>query len=206
MPSLDDWEMDAAFSHIAEVLGVDNSTGHGSRPVSRNAARVDNAHAKLRPRHGRPKKPMRRVAAKAHRGDYGGPLLALVIWAFLSLGTAALVCGGMLLAWSFVAARAELWKLGLPIAVGGQIALFIGLLLQIDRFWRDTRRTSRKLAQVDAKLRDLQTTAAGLSVRHGPSPKSPRSHLAAADDDPARLLGDLKNRLDALGTKIDQAE
>ena len=51
-------------------------------------------------------------------------------WTILSLGLMALVCGGVLVAWSFAANRPDLWKLGLPITLAGQAGLIIGLLTE----------------------------------------------------------------------------
>jgi hypothetical protein len=132
-------------------------------------------------------------------------LLALLIWAALSLGTAALVCGGILLGWSLLTGRGELWKIGLPIAAGGQISLLIGLLLQIDRFWHDNHRTVAKLDEVDEELHDIKTTANLLSTIHGPSSAQFYTH-PAGDANPHVLLSDLKNRLDLLAMKIEDRE
>jgi len=105
------------------------------------------------------------------------------------------------LGWSLVAGRDELWNIGLPIAAGGQIALLVGLVLQLDRFWRDNHRTVSKLDEVDEKLRDLKTTATLLSTIHGPSSTAFYTHLAGGAN-PQLLLSDLKSQLDLLAMKI----
>jgi len=119
----------------------------------------------------------------------------------LSLGTAALVCGSILLGWSLITGRDELWKIGLPIAVGGQISLLIGLVLQLDRFWRDNHRTVAKLDEAAAELHELKTIAALLGAIHGPSSAPFHAHLAGGAD-PQLLLSDLKSRLDLLAIKL----
>lgn len=53
-------------------------------------------------------------------------------WLLAGLGFSGLVCGCALLAWSQVAARAELWNAGLPIALVSQAVLVVGVLLLLD--------------------------------------------------------------------------
>jgi hypothetical protein len=53
-------------------------------------------------------------------------------WMLAGLGFSGLVCGCALLVWSHVAARAELWSLGLPIALVSQAVLVVGVLLLLD--------------------------------------------------------------------------
>ena len=71
-------------------------------------------------------------------------------WTYLALlvGTTALVCGGSLLGWSMISGRGELWNLGLPIALGGQIALLAALLIQFERLWADHRRSADRIESV----------------------------------------------------------
>ncbi len=131
-----------------------------------------------------------------------GTFISTLIWAALSLGTAALACGGILLGWSLATGRNELWTVGLPIAVGGQISLSIGLVLQLDRFWHDKHRT---VAKVGEELHNQKTNAALFNTIHGPSPAPFCTHLAEGAD-PQLLLGDLKDQLDLLAMKIQKQE
>ncbi|MGA2798822.1 MAG: hypothetical protein ABSE63_14680, partial [Thermoguttaceae bacterium] len=142
MPSYDCWEFDDQLWRIAQALQVDTAPDHRRKKGDvHEAIRHDQAHDALNPRHAPPMPVSHQRKSKIHRGGIGDSLLALLIWAALSLGTAALVCGGILLGWSLWTGRGELWKIGLPIAAGGQISLLIGLVLQIDRFWHDNHRT-----------------------------------------------------------------
>jgi len=187
-------------------LQVDAAPGHRrEKGDSREATRHDQAHDALNPRHAPPMPVSRVRKSKIHRGGIGGSLLALLIWAALSLGTAALVCGGILLGWSLWTGRGELWKIGLPIAAGGQISLLIGLVLQIDRFWRDNHQTVAKLDEVDEELHDLKTTANLLSTIQGTSSAQFYTH-PAGDANPHVQLSDLKARLDLLAMKIGDRE
>jgi hypothetical protein len=49
-------------------------------------------------------------------------------WLFLSLGLMAFACGGVMLVWSVLESREELWSLGIPLALGGQGAIIFGLI------------------------------------------------------------------------------
>ena len=169
IPSYDNWEFDDQLWHIAQALQVDATPGHRREKGDvRETTRHDRAHDALNPRHAPPMPVSHQRKSDIHSGSIAGSLLALLIWAALSLGTAALVCGGMLLGWSLWTGRGELWKIGLPIATGGQISLLIGLVLQIDRIWHDNHRTVAKLDEVNEELHDLKTTAN--LIRHHPRP------------------------------------
>lgn len=60
-------------------------------------------------------------------------ILPAVEWIAAMSGVTAVACGGVLLLWSKLTARAELGEVGKPIVVGGAIFLFVGLLLRVDR-------------------------------------------------------------------------
>lgn len=47
--------------------------------------------------------------------------------AILAIGLAASACGVSLVVWSAYSARAELWSVGIPIAIAGQLAMLIAL-------------------------------------------------------------------------------
>jgi hypothetical protein len=92
----------------------------------------------------------------------------------------------------------------LPVALGGQIALLIGLLVKLDRLWHDNRRAAAKLDVVDEQLHELKTTTALLGTGQG-SPTAFYSHLAGGAN-PQLLLTDLKSQLDLLAMKISVQE
>lgn len=206
MPSCDSWELDDQLWHIGQVLQVDKAQGHSQeKAYQHEVARLDPAHNTIGPRHAPPTPVLRRRKSESRSTQGGGSFLGVLIWAALSLGTAALVCGGMLLGWSLIAGRIELWKIGLPIAAGGQIALLIGLVLQLDRLWHDNHHTASKLDEVDEKLHDLKTTATLLGTVHGPSSTAFYTHLAGGAN-PQLLLSDLKGQLDILAMRIGDQE
>jgi hypothetical protein len=111
------------------------------------------------------------------------------------------VCGGVLLGWSLVTNRQELWTIGMPIALFGQIALLLGLLLKLDRLWRDNHRAAAKLDHVDEQLHQLKTATRMSHTSHGLLSGAFYSHLADGAS-PQLLLTDLRSQLDLLASKI----
>ena len=51
----------------------------------------------------------------------------------------------------------NLWAVGTPIILAGQIVLILGLVLELDRIWRDNRWAAARLETVDEQLHDLKT-------------------------------------------------
>ena len=194
----DDWEFDEQLREIGRLLRAAVPTA-ATQPGDNGLAeaprlRFDAPH----PVAGAP-----HMALPVEPADPkpSGSGLGSLAWAALSLGTMGLVCGGILLGWSIWADRADLWSVGLPIALGGQIGLVVGLLCQLDRVWHDHRRAARKLDEVDRKLHDLRTTTAQLSTTHSSPATAFYCHLAGGAP-PEVLLGDLKSQLDLLAVQL----
>jgi hypothetical protein len=124
-----------------------------------------------------------------------------LVWCMLSLGLMAFVCGGVLLGWSLAAARSDLWSLGMPITLGGQFSLLLGLLLQLESLWEGNRNTVDKLDEVDDRLDDLKQTAALLSSSHSSPAQAFYVHMAGGAS-PHLLLADLKGQLDLLAVQM----
>ena len=203
-PPVDDgWELDQQLRHIERLLNSARSGGHRSRPAGeQQMARLDLAHPGTDAWH----LPLAAKAARSKPSARGSSsTLAVLTWIALSLGTTAFVCGGMLLGWSILADRQELWAPGLPIALGGQIALLVGLVLQLDRLWHDNRHAAAKLDDVGEQLRDLKTTTTMLGTSHTSPASAFYSHLAHGAG-PQLLLADLKSQLDLLAVKIGREE
>lgn len=204
-PPIDDgWELDQQLEHIERVLSAAKVGGRQSPPAERQeVVRLDPAHPVPAAYH----LPLAGKSARGKTRDSreSSAALAVLTWTILSLGTTAFVCGGMLLGWSFVANRQELWNLGLPIALGGQIALLIGLVLQLDRLWSDSRHAAAKLDDVDQQLHELKTATTLLGTSHSSPASAFYSHMAYGAS-PQLLLADLKSQLDLLAVKIGQGE
>jgi len=127
-----------------------------------------------------------------------------LVWLFAGPGVLGLVCGGILLGWSMLGNRPELWNVGLPIGVAGQVLLLVALVLQLERLWSYHRRSAEKLDKVDHQLHDLRSTAALLGTTHSTPAAAFYSHLAS-DASPEVLLVDLKGQLDLLATRLNRA-
>jgi len=125
----------------------------------------------------------------------------LLAWTCLSLGMMALACGGVLVGWSLVEERPDLWSLGLPLAVVGQGALVIGLLLQLDGLWQSSKKTEETLTQLDDKLHDLTHTTTMLGTTRSTPAQSFYVHMAEKAS-PHLLLADLKGQLDLLAEQL----
>ncbi len=200
LPSFDDWELDQQLSHIERVLRRSKARAKASGPGRR--ARVDSPHDAIPAWH-----PASRPApaARDRDGTEGATAGGGFVWVVLSLGIMALVCGGVLLGWSVAAGRDDLWARGMPFVAGGQIALLVGLVLQLERLWRAGRRTALKLDQMDHQLHGLKSTTALLGTTHSSPAAAFYSHLAGGAN-PQLLLTDLKGQLDMLALKIGQEQ
>lgn len=113
-------------------------------------------------------------------------LFGALAWCVVSLGLMGLVCGGVLTGWSLATARAELWKFGLPTALGGLAVLAFGLLLAF-------------VAKQSARNRMTQAaTATNLPVGYAaPSYATP----GEANASPA-VLAELRGQLDRLTAQM----
>lgn len=204
-PPVDDgWELDQQLQHIERLLNSAEGGSGRSQPVGQQqVARLDLGHTGPTAWH-------LPLAAKAARQGKSAPrrssaAQAVLTWIALSLGTTTFVCGGILLGWSVVAERQELWTLGLPIALVGQVALLVGLVLQLDRLWRDNRHAAAKLDDVDEQIHELKTATTMLGTTHSSPASAFYSHLAHGAS-PQLLLADLKSQLDLLAVKIGQGD
>jgi len=110
-------------------------------------------------------------------------------------GAGALACGIGLLICGWLLRRPELQSMGLPITLLGQGAVLIGMLVQLDRVWRDNRRTDDKLSMFQRQLENLENLAADLQTvaphRHGVSRPTQQ-----------RTMAELKQRLETLSHRL----
>jgi hypothetical protein len=201
LPGYDGWELDEQLQHIQRVLQTGNVKNRKSETFGqREIARFDPPQAGPPAQHvatsNRPGKRRKTVRRRRAVSD-------IFTWFAVALGTTSFVCGGVLLIWSLATGRHELWNVGLPVAVVGQIALLVGLVLQIDRLWCDNRQAAAKLDDVDQQIHELKTTTMLLSTSQGPASATFYSHLAGGAG-PQLLLTDLKSQLDLLAMKIAQ--
>ena len=117
------------------------------------------------------------------------------------LGLATFACGAVLLGWSLVAERADLWPLGLPLALAGQAGLLVGLVLQLEGLWQSNHQTSRSLTQLDDELSRVRHATTLLTTSKNASSQSFYAHMAEGAS-PQLLLADLKGQLDLLAQQM----
>jgi len=203
-PLGDDWQLDDELQQAAQIAGTTARSRQKQKAAyGRELYRIDPAHRFLggwqphvqQPRGTRSPLPPKQSSPQTRTS----PLAMLA----LSLGMAALVCGGVLLGWSFVPGYERLWSLGTPIALGGQLVLLVGLVLQLERLWQENRQASDKLSQVDEQLSELKDSTRLLSRTHGTASQSFYAHMAEGAS-PQMLLTDLKGQLDLLANRLNQ--
>jgi hypothetical protein len=125
----------------------------------------------------------------------------MLAWCFLAAGVMGLSCGGVLTGWSLLSAKPHLWNIGLPILLGGQAGLLIGLVLQLQRMWQNSKAAAHRMAHVDERLDELRHTTELLAgAQSAPSTRF-YAHLAQAAS-PRLLMADLKGQLDLLAARI----
>lgn len=129
------------------------------------------------------------------------PRFAGLAWGCLSMGVMTFVCGGVLLAWSAIAGRQQLWSIGLPLTLFGQAGLIIGLVLQLETLWQTNRATSSTLEQLDGELHELRHSTTLLTQSRSTPSQSFYVHLAEGAS-PHLLLADLKGQLDLLSEQM----
>jgi hypothetical protein len=192
-PSFEDWSLDQS------VRGVQARVGTTGRTQKRRV--------KPRPRHRSHSLERRRdhrhasVAGPHQQKPPASAAASLLAWTFMSLGLMAFACGAVLLGWSMVDDRPELWNIGLPTAAAGQVGLLLGLVLQLERVWQNSRYTVRKLDHVDSQLHSLERTTTMLGMTHGSASQAFYVHMADQSN-PQVLLADLKGQLDLLAMNI----
>jgi hypothetical protein len=153
--------------------------------------RVDAAHAPL----AAPHTPRRRLPV-----DRPGRSPTFTNSALL-LGLVAGVSGVAVLGYSVVEARGELWNVGLSALVAGGVVFLLGLVLQLERIWHNSRVAVQKLRQIDTHLQDLERTTAALGVTHGSASQAFYAHMADSAN-PHLLLSDLKGQIDLLALNL----
>ena len=115
-------------------------------------------------------------------------------WAVLMLGIGMFTCGAILIAWSFRAERHDLWNIGAPLALAGQIAFLVGLIMHLELLWRHSAWTSSQVEHLHGSRADL---ASASSATHA---LAARSETVASE--PGRLFNELKGSLDRIATQI----
>ena len=130
--AFDAWEFEERLKRIKRLVAATESPER-REIASAQGLRFDepqSAPADREPAHG---------AAEVSVGE---EWLSFFTWSALAGGLAAFTCGGVLSGWSLATAREELWNIGLPTLIGGQLALVVGLVLQLYAASRTKRHAS----------------------------------------------------------------
>ncbi len=204
LDDLDDWNISAELQRIRRRFDASSAADHPATAVPAPHVNRFTIDESGRPQGAsRHRQPLQTSAAHATNVAPGRKRrrASPLVWCMLSLGLMAFVCGGVLLGWSLATGRADLWSLGMPITLGGQFALLLGLLLQLEGLWEGNRNTVDKLDEVDVRLDDLKQTAALLSSSHSSPAQAFYVHMAGGAS-PHLLLADLKGQLDLLAVQM----
>ena len=129
------------------------------------------------------------------------PKSHLMAWTILSVGLATFACGAVLLVWSVVGQREDLWPVGMPLALVGQAGLVLGLILQLDGLWQTSRKTAETLTELDGELARVRQATTVLSTSRTAAGQSFYAHMAQGAA-PQLLLADLKGQLDLLAQQM----
>ncbi len=191
---IDAWQWDEDLleaERLVRAFGPTRESHVSHRPGRPESAlpvaRIDRGHS--------------RDAAKKHSVRLRSPKFAFLAWAVLSLGVMAFVFGGVLLGWSFWSGRQQFWTLGLPFTLGGQAALILGLVLQLDGLWQSNHDATAVLSDLDEQIGELRQTTSLLTTSHSGHAQSFYFHLAEGAS-PHMLLADLKGQLDLLAMRM----
>ena len=119
--AFDAWEFEERLKRIKRLVAVTES------PERRESASAQGLRFDL----GQSAATDREPAIRAAEVSVGEEWRSFFAWSALAGGLAAFTCGGVLSGWSLATARDELWNIGLPTLIGGQLALVVGLMLQL---------------------------------------------------------------------------
>jgi len=126
-------------------------------------------------------------------------------WIVISSGLMLFVCGVILVVWSIVAQREELWRVGLPITLVGQATLVIGGALQLESLWVSNRHTHRAIERLGGELQRLQVSTKLLTTARNAAAQSYYAHHAEHIS-PHIMLADLKGQLDSIAIRLSRRE
>lgn len=153
---LDTWELDEQLRRVSRLLGL-----YARQGPDASQTRFDPAQAAASGWH-------RQARASSRRNTGPNPfwrLAGVLSTTFTWLGTTALTCGGILIAWANLAARHELQVIGWPIAVGGAVAMLVGLVVYLDQ----DQLGPQSVATSASRRIDRHSARAG----NGPHPRRP---------------------------------
>ena len=188
---LDDWELEDELNEAQQLVA---SLGVGAQEST--AIRFDEAHFPGATRESTSNRPHPRRLKQRQPAQS-----SFFSWCMLSLGLMAFVFGAVLIGWSFAEDRPDLWRLGLPFTLGGQVVLIVGLVFHLDGLSRSNREAAETLDELDSQLAELRHATSLLSTTHSSPAQSFYVHMADGAS-PNLLLADLKGQLDLLASRL----
>ena len=197
-PPLDDWNLDAdlaAVTRLMQSLRLEHA-GVPAVPSSPTSSRTKTAFHDLHP-------------AQALTGHHfhaasTGKRSHWFAWPALMLGMMGFTCGAVLLTWSFLTGRGDLWTYGMPAVLGGQALLVLGLVLQLEGLWHNNRETRDTLQELDRELAELRHATTLLTSSQSSAGQSFYAHMAEGAS-PNLLLADVKGQLDLIAARLSQS-
>jgi hypothetical protein len=193
----EDWALEAELRGVQRLLG-----SMKSRPIgSAEAVAVHDPHSRPANWHASSPPAPSSASVPSPPAERQQPRSHAAAWTILSLSLATFACGAVLLGWSLVAQRQDLWPVGMPLALIGQAGLILGLVLQLDGLWHSSRQTATALSELDGELKNVRQATTLLSASHASGAQSFYLHLAEGAA-PQLLLADLKGQMDLLAQQM----
>ena len=184
------WEsIDEILSRADLLLGKAAEIPRQEPPIF---SQLDGAHSGLSGWHHQPPRPLRLYRPPSRS--------SIVSWCSLGTALTGFVCGSVLLSWSLLGGRPELWNIGETITLASQVGLLIGLVLQLDRIGQDRRQTAARLTRLDQQVESLHTTVMPGSL--GPPPPNFVTQAAKPASADEALLAELQSQLDRLASTL----
>ena len=189
----DDWALEADLRGVERLVSsLKSSSNLAKQPLAIDAPH-DSSPGWHTARHSSPAIADRPAAAESPKN--------LAAWTILSISLAVFACGAVLLTWSLIAKRSDLWPIGMPLALIGQAGLILGLILQLDGLWQTSRHTAAALSELDDELKNVRQATTLLSTTRSSGAQTFYAHLAEGAS-PQMLLADLKGQLDVVAQEM----
>lgn len=195
---LEDWEF---AETIQEAERLVRTVTTDLNDTYRKQKRWDPPHDFRRPASSR----LPAASHKAQRDDDPTTGSHSVPWLVLAMGLGVFVCGAALVAISLVSQRPQLWQLGLPLVLGGQVAVLAVVVSQLDAVWNSNRATFVALHSMDEQVRQLREEWSRLQQQADLESQPFYRHLAEGAS-PEVLLADLRDQIDVLSQHLAQTK
>lgn len=158
---LEDWEFEEAIRQAQQSVQSVLADSPMSRRPSPMRLRTDAAHVSASPGPTEDttlSEPAEEVAVSAVAASPEPQASVEWQWVILALGLGVFVCGASLMAFSLASQQTLVWQLGLPMVLGGLVAVLVAVIWQLDIVWRSNRAASVALHAMDEQLRAWRQT------------------------------------------------